>query len=139
VRIDGQLVGRSPIAAALVACGEVTVTLERSRYQRVERVLPVSSTGENLLDVQLVRPPAILDLRSSPPGATFTVNGEVVGRAPAKAEVTAYTYVRVEASMEGQGAWSQKVYVGSPRQTVTASLPPPGGRKGPPPRPRPQL
>jgi hypothetical protein len=137
VRIDGASAGRTPLEGVSVPCGDLLVTIDHPRYERVEKRLVAADGNEARLEVRLARPPGVLELQSSPPGAAFTVNGAQAGRAPTTAKVPAFTFVRVKASLEGFGTWSQKVYVLGTRMSITAPLEP--GRRPIRPSPKPQL
>lgn len=137
VRIDGALVGRTPLADLPVACGEHVVVVEHPRYERVERHLSVADGSDGRVELRLVRPLGVLELHSSPPGAAFTVNGAKAGHSPTTAHVQAFTFVKVKATLEGYGSWNQRVYVLGSRMTLTAPLEP--GRRAIKSQAKPQL
>jgi hypothetical protein len=124
VRVDGTVIGRTPLVDHKVPCGDILVSVEHPRYEKVERHLTISDGRDARVELHLTRPPGVLDLRSSPPGASFTVNGASAGHAPTSAKVSAFTFVNVRASLEGYGTWTQRVYVLGPRMSVTAPLEP---------------
>jgi hypothetical protein len=74
--------------------------------------------------MRMVRPGGRLLLQSTPPGATFTVNGQTVGKAPTGVDVSAFTQVKVSASLPGHKPWSSRVYLKSRKETVHARLEP---------------
>jgi hypothetical protein len=129
VRWNGQKVGVTPVEDVPVACGEAIVVLDRPRHDVEERKVLALDGTPTVLDVTLHRPAGKLDVVTSPAGATVTVNGAPVGRSPARANVEAFTSVKVVASLPGHKPWSKTVYVRGREYRVTAGLMPAPGRK----------
>ena len=59
---------------------------------------------------------------SSPPGATITVNGQLLGAAPRKLPTARYEHVSIRASLPGYATWTKKVYLTEATTKVTAQL-----------------
>ena len=71
---------------------------------------------------RLARPPGRIIVSSTPPGASVRVDGTAVGRAPAGANVLAYTHVKVDVEMPGYKPWSDRVYVRGKKHTMSVKL-----------------
>jgi hypothetical protein len=102
------------------------VVIDHPRYQRVERTIQTAAGEPTKIAERLVRPRGVVTLRSTPPGASFTVDGAPVGRAPARAPVNAFTTITVRANLDGYQPWSDRVYVRGTDAQITASLETPG-------------
>jgi hypothetical protein len=133
VRIGGAKPRRTP-ARIEVPCGTVSLVIDHPRYQRVARTVEVSAGEPVEIHERLVRPRGVVTLRSSPQGASFTVNGASVGRAPARASVNAFTTINVRANLDGYAPWSDRVYVRGTDAQISASLQPPSRAGSRPPR-----
>jgi hypothetical protein len=127
VRLRGSRTRRTPFETSL-PCGEVSLSIEHPRYQRVERTVILSPGEPELLNERLVRPRGVLSLSSSPSGASFVVNGDSAGRAPTRAPVPGFTFVTVRARLEGYAPWTQRVYVRGTQASLVADLQPAGSR-----------
>ncbi len=121
---NGKPLGLAPLHGAQVPCGPATVRFDRVRYDSLERQV-TAVAGETLrLDIVLSRPAGQLELVTTPPGATVTVNGRAAGRSPSRAAVKAFETVRVTATLPGHKPWSKTVYVRGRQFKVTAALTP---------------
>jgi len=82
VTVGDQLVGKTPLSVQVQAAGE-TVSVKLQGYKRWEKVLH-GRIGETLSHDPIVLAPAdgLANVRSTPPGATVTVNGDYKGRTP---------------------------------------------------------
>jgi hypothetical protein len=124
VRMNGQFLGRTPLAGVTLPCGDVKLLFERVRYQPVEKTLSLVAGTPGDAKIDMARPEGQLALVSSPPGASFTMNGSHIGRAPTSMRVLAYTQVKLAATLEGHKPWSKTVYLDKTRMTVTATMVP---------------
>jgi hypothetical protein len=70
----------------------------------------------------------VLDLRSTPRGATFYVDGKKVGRGPVKVSVKAGKRVKVVAKLKGYAEWTDSVSVKDKNKKVSAKLVAAAGR-----------
>jgi hypothetical protein len=68
------------------------------------------------------RPDATLELRSSPAGAAFVVDGTFVGRGPTRTTVPGWTFVTISAELPGHKPYRERVYVKGSGDSVTARL-----------------
>lgn len=129
VYFDEKRVGHPPVDQE-VPCGKpVKVAIKHPRYEEVERTVMAEPGSPALVDVTLVRPDVKIKLKSVPPGATMAVDGNIIGHAPARATIKAYTSVWVTASLDGYKPWSQRVRVSKRGGSFTARLAPiPGAR-----------
>lgn len=114
--------GTAPIDHASVPCGAATVTLSHPRYQTITRALDATADAPAALTVTLQRPTVILNLRSVPPGATFTVNGAGSGRAPTTMKVPGFEPLHVTATLAGYQTWHGSAKVMSGSGVVVAKL-----------------
>jgi hypothetical protein len=121
---SGSRLGVTPLDGVAVPCGDAVVALDHPRYERVERKLVASAGAPVVLEQEMERPAGRLDLESTPPGATFTVGGRAVGKAPVAADVSAFTSVRIKAELAGYKPWAQRVYVRGRTYSVHAKLQP---------------
>jgi len=124
VYFDGKRMGHPPIDEQ-VPCGkEIAVAIRHPRYDDVERTVIAEPGKPAEVDVTLLRPRVTITLSSVPPGATLSVDGNILGRAPAKTKIAAYTSVWVTASLDGYKPWSQRVRVSKRGGSFTARLAP---------------
>lgn len=86
--LDGENIGRTPLADVAVAAGDHSLRLEAPRYRAHERSLAV--TGRNLpqqLSVSLEPAWAEVGIDSLPQGAEILLDGESAGQTPATVEI----------------------------------------------------
>jgi hypothetical protein len=93
---------------------------------RVDRTVRLSLDKPLLVTERLERPGAILTLRSTPPGASFVVNGRTVGRGPTKVPVNGFTTVNIRASLDGYTTYRERHYVRGTSATIDADMVPSG-------------
>jgi len=123
VDIGGNAAGKGPYTDLPVACGEeLAISIEHPRYRSFQRKVTPTAGNPVKVVVEMLRPDASLAIASKPAGAILTVDGRVVGRAPATADVSAYTTVYVTATLAGHKVWSKRVRMSKPKMTVTARL-----------------
>jgi hypothetical protein len=122
VMLAGQSIGRTPLREAQVPCGESALSIVHPRYRPVNQTLTATPGSPASVVARLVRPRAQLQLASSPPGATFNVNGQQVGRGPLKLDVARYETVHIQASMPGKRVWRRSIYLRRPATEVDAQL-----------------
>jgi hypothetical protein len=122
VTVNGISIGPSPIKAAVVPCGPLTLGFTHARYERAEKKVTAAAGTPFAVNQRLVRPEATLEIVSSPPGATVLVHGENIGRAPARLKLDSFTTYKITATLEGHKVWSQSVYVRGRVMTVNARL-----------------
>ncbi len=126
------VLGKTPLAQAVVPCGPAEVTLERERYDSVKRKVEVAPGVVLQLDAKLQRPAARLTVTSSPAGATVMLNGRPVGKTPRALAVSRFESVKVDIRLPGHRSWHTNVYLKDPQNTLDAkldALPPAAGKK----------
>jgi hypothetical protein len=105
VWINGELKGYSPLTLAMLPWEKTTLMVKRSGYQAVSRDVKAPEAGGRLeMDLKLQAGPPVLQVESTPPGATVTVDGKPRGKTPAAIELTGDELgktVDVLASLEG--------------------------------------
>ncbi len=129
VYFDEERIGHPPVDRE-VPCGTpIKVAIKHPRYEEVERTVVPEPGNPAEVDVTLVRPDVKIKLSSVPPGATMAIDGDIVGHAPARATIKAYTSVWVTASLDGYKPWSKRIRVSKRGGSFTARLAPiPGAR-----------
>jgi hypothetical protein len=128
VSIGRRKLGATPLASVEVPCEKQVITLTRPRYSTTTASIDAEPGAPAATFVKMNRPPAQLVLTSSPPNATFMVNGTVVGHAPQHVPVMRFERHRIEASLPGHRPWGQVLYLAKSTMKVTAVLKPRSGR-----------
>jgi hypothetical protein len=110
VTANGKVIGRTPLKAAPIPCGDVALSINHPRYVQFSKNVHVDSGTTLTLNENLTRPTAILDITTVPPGANVTVQGAGTHAAPASVPIDAFTSIRVDAQLAGYKPWTQYVY-----------------------------
>jgi PEGA domain len=118
----GKVLGKSPLTGAPIPCGAGTLTISHERYETVTRELTAEAGAPLAISERLHRPAATLLVASSPPGATITVNGQLLGAAPRRVPTSRYEHVSIRALLPGYAPWTKKVYLSEATTKVTAQL-----------------
>jgi len=118
----GQMLGKSPIANAKIPCGAGALTIVHERYQTLTREVTAEADTPVAISERLHRPPAMLIVGSSPPGAMISVNGQALGAAPRRLPTSRYEQVSIRATLVGHPPWTKKVYLSEATTKVTAQL-----------------
>jgi hypothetical protein len=84
VRIDGQLVGRTPLTWSKLKPGKHTVEISRQGVVPVKKTINVGPGGKAELSIPLRVPQGKLTLTSKPEGAEIVLGGSVIGTTPVK-------------------------------------------------------
>ena len=88
VYVDDTLYGTSNSTLEVLS-GERTLTLKRAGYQDYSvQLTVVAGVPQNLGSITLLPANGVLALRSIPPGASVTVDGEFAGRTPQEIELS---------------------------------------------------
>jgi formylglycine-generating enzyme required for sulfatase activity len=88
VSVDGESVGRTPLAALELAPGVYEVRVRAPRHREVVRRVQVEGAGKaQTLVVELEPLWALVTFRSEPAGATLRIGGDGAGRTPATVEL----------------------------------------------------
>jgi hypothetical protein len=88
VWVNGQLKGYSPVTLAMLPWEKTKLMVKRTGYQALMRDIKPPTDGERLeMDLKLQAGPPVLQVESTPPGATVTVNGVPQGKTPAAIEL----------------------------------------------------
>ncbi len=98
VELDGSVIGRSPLRAAVAAsAGEHALKVWKLGHVPYLDVVIVERGGRRVVDVLLAPTTAVLLVATEPEDADVLVDGEFVGEAPVELELSAGPHlVRVE-------------------------------------------
>jgi hypothetical protein len=117
-----RALGHTPLAGVGVPCGPASLVLRHERYKDLTRAVKVDPGRALVLSERLRRPNGTLSLASTPPRATFTVNGVALGPAPRKMSTWRFETVHVEATLPGYLPWKRTFYFKSEAMKVEAHL-----------------
>jgi formylglycine-generating enzyme required for sulfatase activity len=111
IYLDGDLLGESPLAEIDVPAGEHAVRVEADRYLAHEQSLSVVGMGEPQgVDIELTPGWSAVEIRSEPPGAALTVDGEEQGVTPLTVDLMAGQH-DLTLSLSGYGDWNRSLTV----------------------------
>jgi hypothetical protein len=114
--------GATPIAGALVPCGQAVVTIHHEHYADAQQTIVVEpGKGFNLTE-RLRRPPATLIVTSSPPRARITLNGKSYGATPARIDTVQFEPLRLEARLPGRRPKKRKLTLRQAETTIDLTL-----------------
>jgi hypothetical protein len=119
----GVALGLTPLERA-VPCGQAVVTVRHDRYADVTRTLTAESGKSALLSERLSRPPARLQVTSSPPRAVIKLNKRPIGAAPRRIGTLRFETVRIDASLPGHQPWTKTLYLREAETSVDVKLVP---------------
>jgi hypothetical protein len=122
VRLKNRIVGATPLAALAVPCGDTTVTLVHKRYMAAEVSISASASTPAEVTARLERPPATLELTTTPAGATVRLNGRLAGKTPLSAPVARFETLRIDVEAPGQRPLRKSVYVKTASVKLALSL-----------------
>jgi formylglycine-generating enzyme required for sulfatase activity len=111
VFVDGESVGTTPLTQLELAAGEHTLVVRKDRYESVETTLAMEGRSTSqALSVELLPAWATVNLSTTPPGATLTVDGVDVGQTPLAAEILEGKH-EVVVKLPQHKAWTQTLEV----------------------------
>lgn len=122
VKWDGRVLGRTPLREASVACGPASLILVRERWETVERQVVARPEAPLDLSIRMNRPPAMLQVFTTPPGATIEVNGVVVGKSPRQVNLHRYETVKVGLRLPGHRPWRKSMFIRSGSDKLSVQL-----------------
>ncbi len=103
VRVDGRLLGQTPISGARVAVGRHKLEILRDRYQAYHADIIVQAGRTTTLDIRLVDAPSSVLITTTPPGATATITAPdnlPLGSCPCVANLSSGRY-KLRVSLNG--------------------------------------
>jgi formylglycine-generating enzyme required for sulfatase activity len=113
VRIDGNAVGRTPLTIGLEA-GSHDLELSMRGRQSERRSIEIEPERDlDLGVIALARAPGRLSVRSTPSGATVTVDGRQRGLTPLELDLPAEAEHRVRVSLAGHRPESRELRLGA--------------------------
>ena len=122
----GKSIGRTPVAGASIPCGAGELTVAHERYEPITRSLLAVAGNPVALSERLHRPPATLNVSSSPAGATISLNGHPMGAGPRSIQTWRYEHVSVRVQLAGYVPWTKKIYLRGATTKLAAQLVPSG-------------
>jgi hypothetical protein len=136
----GVALGLTPLERAAIPCGKAVVTVRHDRYADVTRTITAETGASAMLSERLTRPPAKLNLTSSPPRAAIKVNRRPIGSAPRRIGTLRFETIRIDASLPGHQPWTKTLYLREAETSVDVKLvpiPKPAARRAAPAAPAP--
>jgi len=126
VDLDGhRIAGSSPLRMTGLRAGDHTVTISAQGHATVTHQVHIPAAGKAKLDLRLApKEPrvATLDIRSVPPGASVTVDGQPKGKAPVLGlQVSGEKSHTVEGRLSGHEPW-RTVIAPSPGRNPTVMM-----------------
>lgn len=111
VRVDGELIGTTPMTDVEVKPGRHQVQFTAERYLTKIMSLDVEGGHEHdRLTAELTPSWAPVSVSSKPAGAEIRVDGRVLGETPAELELTAGDR-QIEVSLAGYNSWRRRIRV----------------------------
>ena len=121
VKVDGQSVGVSPVTLD-GPCQSRKVEISHPRYTTVTRVVTPAPDKPESLEITLPRPMHYLNVISTPPGATISIDGRRLGTSPAIIHVPGFTIVRITIEKAGYKTVTQRYYSKVPQDRLTVRM-----------------
>jgi hypothetical protein len=116
VTLDDEPKGPTPLTLQ-VTPGAHHLQVAKDRYAPADEKV----TAPGRVQIDLKRPTAVLEVSSTPPGATVVVAGEERGHTPAQIKLPAFESYEVKVAGDGK-TWHKRVYLKVPSVRVVATL-----------------
>ena len=111
IRVDDEAIGTAPLEQVALDGGEYSLEIRHPDYLPEQRRLTVEGRGaEQDVAFELTPATAEIEITSTPPEASITVNGEPAGTTPATLELAAGEQ-RIRLSKPAFRAWSETIQV----------------------------
>ncbi len=125
LRSEGQVLGRTPATVELLS-GERVLSFSRPGFAtHSERLTVVAGSPQTLPTIRLQPAAGVLRVRTDPPGASITVDGDFRGGSPATVEVSPDRAHRVVVSRAGYESQERTVTLGrGAEESLTIRLKP---------------
>lgn len=111
VRIDGILVGNTPVTIEEIQAGEAEVKVSKRGYTPYQKRMVFEATKPYKLDTTLESLPSGLTVITSPEGARISVDNQVVGVAPVTLASLREGAHEVTAMLEGYATTTKTIYL----------------------------
>jgi hypothetical protein len=118
----GRSLGHAPLSGVEVPCGPATLVLRHERYKDLSRAVTADAAQPLVVSEKLRRPNGTLVFASTPPHATFAVNGAQIGQAPRKMGTWRFETVHVAATLPGYLPWRKTFYFKDETMRIEARL-----------------
>jgi hypothetical protein len=125
VYLDGEALGRTPLEAVPVEGGGGRLRIERVGYALVDTTVTFDKGQPFALDIPLVAlapgeaPVSVLEVASSPSGATVSINGERVGETPYTHRDSTGRPLAVRVERVGYRPWIRRGVLLEPEETTS--------------------
>jgi hypothetical protein len=117
-------IGSSPIESAAIPCGTAVVTFRRERYAEATQTITTEPGQGAVISERLYRPPAKLEVTSSPAHALIKLNNHRLGPAPRKINTLRFEHLRISASLPGYRPWKKTLYLKEAESKLDVTLVP---------------
>ena len=118
VKIDGEMIGTTPVAEHRIRPGRHRMIVVADRYVPDSRDLDIEGGGNEVrLSVDLIPDWAVVTISSLPAGASLVVDGELVAQTPAQFDLRSGSHV-LELSSPGYKTWRHQL-VAEPNKPLT--------------------
>jgi TonB family protein len=115
VRVNGEGRGQTPLALAELPFGDYDVRLDLRGYEGQSRRVALTAAAPSAdLKLKLARAQAATgsaEITSTPPGASVTIDGRLVGRTPVSAPSLPVGERSLQLALDGHEPWSGKIEV----------------------------
>jgi formylglycine-generating enzyme required for sulfatase activity len=109
VRIDGEIIGTTPVADHRIRPGRHRVIVAADRYVPDSSDLDIEGGGNEVrFDIDLIPDWAVVTLGSQPAGASLFVDGNMVAQTPAQFDLRSGNH-KLELRLPGYKTWRQQL------------------------------
>lgn len=113
---DGEVLGTTPVVARILQ-GQRSIKLKLEGYKSAHKQLAVvASEDQDLGNILLVKADGLVNVETSPGGASISVDGEYRGTSPLELSLQPDKSYRIEVYKSGYGKKSQTVQVTSGKE-----------------------
>ena len=81
VKIDGNVIGKTPLADYEIEKGEYTISITKEGYKKYEKIIDLNNATKNI-GVNLEKLTSKLTIKTNPADAIVKIDGKVIGKTP---------------------------------------------------------